>query len=97
MNRLARLSGAALFGVSLAWVLLVCLGWLFSPAGQTVILIRQLAREHPEGFNAALPLTSMRIWTLAALVVAVVPVAVAWAGWIRARRAPVDDGRLTSA
>jgi hypothetical protein len=58
---------------------------LFSPGGQTVILIKQLAREHPEGFNAALPLTSMRIWTLAAVVVAVIPVAVAWVGWIRAR------------
>jgi hypothetical protein len=95
MNWLARLSGAALFGVSVAWVLLVCVGWLFSPAGKTVILIMQLAREHPEGFNAALPLTSMRIWTLAALVVAVVPVAVVWVRWIRARRANVNDGRLT--
>ena len=97
MNWLARLSGAALFGVSVGWVLLVGVGWLLSPAGQTVILIMQLAREHPEGFNAALPLTAMRIWTLAALVVAGVPLAVVWIGWMRARRAQVNDGRPTSA
>ena len=97
MNSLSRISGSVLFGISVAWVALVFVGWLFTPGGQTVILIVQLTREHPEGFNAALPLTSMKFWTIAALVVAFVPVAFVFARWLRARRSDLSAGRLTSA
>ena len=93
----SRMSRSALFGMSVAWVVLVFVGWLFSPAGQTLILIRRLAREHPEGFNAALPLTAMKLWTVAALVVAFVPITFAIVGWIRAQRIDRRAGRLTSA
>ena len=96
MNSLSRLSGWALFGVSVAWVVLVFVGWLFTPGGQAVILVMQLSLEHPEGFNADLPLTSMRLWALVALIVAVVPPAFVVVGWIHARRTNVN-GRLTSA
>ncbi len=93
----SRMSRSALFGMSVAWVVLVFVGWLFSPAGQTVILIRRLAREHPEGFNAAFPLTAMKLWTVAALVVAFVPITFAIVGWIRAQRIDRRAGRLTGA
>ena len=93
----SRMSRSALFGMCVAWVIVVFVGWLFSPAGQTVILIKRLAREHPESFNAALPLTAMRLWTVAALVVAFVPVTFAIVGWVRARRIDRSAGRLTSA
>ncbi len=76
-----------LFGSAVAWVALVCLVWFFSPGGQTMILIRRLIREHPEGFNAALPLTAMRFWTWGALIVAVAPGIIAVVSWWRSRGA----------
>ena len=97
MRSLASVSGPVLFGSAVAWVALVCVGWLFSPGGQTLILIRRLIREHPEGFNAALPLVAMKLWTIGALVVALVPVVVVVVGWVRARRTDLRAGRLTSA
>ena len=97
MKSLTRISGPALFGGAMTWVALVCVGWLLSPDGQTFLLIQRLFREHPEGFNAALPLVAMKVWTVGALIVAVVPVIVVVVGWLRARRTDLGAGRLTRA
>ena len=97
MKYLARVSGPVLFGGALAWVALVSVAWLLSPGGQTFFLIQRLLREHPEGFNAALPLVAMKLWTVGALIVAVAPVIVVVVAWLRARRADLAAGRLTRA
>jgi hypothetical protein len=97
MRWLARLSGPALFGLSLAWILLVCFGWLLTPSGQAIIWLVKLVREHPEGVNVALPRPSLWFWAIVLVVVAVLPVIIAAVAWFRIRRSDLGAGRLTSA
>jgi len=97
MRWLARLSGLALFGLSLAWILLVCFGWLLTPSGHAIIWLVKLVREHPEGVNVALPRPSLTFWAIVILAVAFVPVVITTIGWFRIRRSALKAGRLTSA
>jgi hypothetical protein len=56
-----------------AWIAVVFVAWLFTPAGQVIISLVQLLMHEGAPVNVALPLHSIRFWSIAALLVAVVP------------------------
>ena len=86
MRSLAQWPASRLVTTMAVWTSLVLVGWLFTPGGQAVLFFVQLAFENPGGFNAELPLDSMRFWAIAAALVATVPSSVLFVTWRYARR-----------
>ena len=85
MKALAQLSGSTLAFAAAAWMTLVFVAWLFTPGGQAVIFVVQLAIQEGGAFVAELPLATMRTWAIIAGVVAIGPPLIVAALWSLAR------------
>ena len=86
MKALANTSASTLALISAGWIALVFVAWLFTPGGQVVILVVELAIEEPRGFAVELPLHVMKTWAIVAAVVALLPSLVLFVTWGLARR-----------
>jgi len=87
MNTLARIPASTLALATAGWIALIFVAWLFTPGGQTVIFVVELAIREHGSFAADLPLSSMRFWALTAAVLAFAPPTLLFVAWGVARRA----------
>ena len=86
MKALAKWSASTLAFAIAGWMTLVFLAWLFTPGGQAVIMVIQLAIQEHGTFAAELPLNTMRLWAMAAGLAAIGPPTFLLATWTLARR-----------